>query len=866
MIVPLPVSSRCRWLRPFLFLLLVLRVVAAGINWDLPAQPAADALLVFSEKSGYLVLFSAKDLAAVRSQAVQGEHEPLEALQIILAGSNFEAVPTGQKRVVVRARPLSRLTGVVRSGPGGAGLAGATVAIEGRALVAVTGRSGHFQLNGLPAGTYTVVISAEGMQTVRVPGLVVEAGRSVELQPVTLVAEGLPPGGNGPPGLADSKPLLRLEDMVVMPSRFGVTEGLALPVATMTHEDLEILPQLGEDLYRAIGRLPGLATADFTAKFWVRGAPYEQVLARLDGATLLEPFHMKDIDGALSIIDLETVARLNLTSGGFTAEYGDRLAGVLEMETESHLAAKPHTTLGVSLTGVRATSRGSFAGGKGDWLVSGRVGYPDIALRETNTNSELKPRYYDVFAKAEYQLAPGQLLAVHLLHSGDTLEDTASDGEKLKSSYTNDYIWARWRGEFGEKLKQETVLSYAWLGWHRHGTGRIDGFLPFELSDDRKLNLADLRQDWSVLLADRWLLRTGFEVQDGDADYEYHRLRSLSVLSNGEITIQPRVIDRDPDPHRLSTAAYVALRFQPVPRLTVEPGLRFDRSYYDGAGSGWSPRFNGAYDFGRATLRLAWGRYRQEEGLQEIGVKDGESVLHPAEEAEQRVLGLETRLGARTNFRVELYQRITENPRPHGENPYNVGEPLGELMFDRVLLRPTHAEAQGVEFILESRARKTFDWSASYVLSRTEETIAGVVVPRDRDQRHAFYCDVAWHPNRQWQFTAAWQYHTGWPASGLVYSNATLSDGRVVIVTSPGPLYAERLPAYHRLDLRATRTFQLRHSTLRAFVDVFNAYGHDNVLSYSQSPQRAPDGSIIAIRQADTLFPFLPSAGLIWDF
>jgi len=326
------------------------------------------------------------------------------------------------------------------------------------------------------------------------------------------------------------------------------------------------------------------------------------------------------------------------------------------------------------------------------------------------------------------------------------------------------------------------------------------------------------------------------------------------------------VIERNPDPHRVSAGAYAALRFQAGSRLTLEPGVRFDKSDGDGAGSGWSPRINAAYDFGRATLRAAWGRYRQEQGLHEIGVKDGEMVIHPAEEAEQRVLGVETRLGARMNLRAEIYQRITDNPRPHGENPFNVGEPLGELFSDRVLLRPTHAEAEGVEVILEGHTGKTFDWSASYALSKTEQTIDGKVLPRERDQRHAFHADISYRPNPRWQFTAAWQYHSGWPTTAMNYRDQTLADGRVVIVTNPGPLYGERLPAYHRLDLRATRIFPLKHGTLRVFLDVFNAYGQENALAYSQSAHRLPDGTIITIKEVDEMFPILPSIGLIWDF
>ena len=151
------------------------------------------------------------------------------------------------------------------------------------------------------------------------------------------------------------EPPLRLAEVVVTPSRFGVTSTSTAAAASLTAEQLEVLPQLGDDLYRSITRLSGLAADDISAQFWVRGAPHGELLARLDGVDLIEPFHLKDVDGALAIVDPAVIQRLDLTTGGFAAEFGDRLAGVLIMETKSD--ARPLTALNLSLTGVGASRR-----------------------------------------------------------------------------------------------------------------------------------------------------------------------------------------------------------------------------------------------------------------------------------------------------------------------------------------------------------------------------------------------------------------------------------------------------------------------------------------------------------------------------
>src|SRR5687767_4172098 len=114
---------------------------------------------------------------------------------------------------------------------------------------------------------------------------------------------------------------VKLAEFVVTPSRYGVSEERTTAGATLTSAEIEALPQLGDDLYRSIARLPGLAADDFTAQFWVRGAPHGELLARLDGVELVEPFHLKDVDGALSIVDPQTISRLELITGGFTVDF-----------------------------------------------------------------------------------------------------------------------------------------------------------------------------------------------------------------------------------------------------------------------------------------------------------------------------------------------------------------------------------------------------------------------------------------------------------------------------------------------------------------------------------------------------------------
>ena len=168
---------------------------------------------------------------------------------------------------------------------------------------------------------------------------------------------------------------------------------------------------------------------------------------------------------------------------------------------------------------------------------------------------------------------------------------------------------------------------------------------------------------------------------------------------------------------------------------------------------------------------------------------------------------------------------------------------------------------------------------AGYVLARAEDKLDGRWIPRTLDQRHTF--NTRWHyrPNNAWEFSAGWQYQTGWPSTPMEFQVDTLGvdagesgwksctpDGciRLLVNERPGEINSRRLPAYHRMDLRATRTFQVGGGTLSAFLDIFNLYDRENMRSYDYRVE-LPSGRVIP-NVGETLLPILPSFGLTWEF
>lgn len=709
----------------------------------------------------------------------------------------------------------------------------------------------------LLAGTgYAARVSSEGK-------FYIVADRAA---PAPTVARATRPAGvAAAPAVVDSEPV-KLADYVVTPSRFGISEDLAPRAATFTHDEIARLPQLGEDVFRAIARVPGLSGSDFSAKFWVRGAANDKILTRLDGNTLIEPFHLKDLGGALSVIDLETVSRLDLITGGFTSEYGDRLAGVMLLETDRPVASRPRTTLGLSLMGARGTSRGTFADGRGAWLASLRLGYPDVSLEIANAE-ELTPRYHDAFAKVEYDLDANHTLAVSVLSSRDRLRYlNPNDSTMLASHYRDDYAWLRWQARFGAGVSADTALGVAALAWNRSTRptpGASGSNLLHNLDDQRRLDQLTLRQDWTVESGAGTLFRAGFEAARGSATYRYGSTVDSLRAVNGVAVVDRVTRDLARDADGRSFGIYAAWRQRLGEHVVAETGLRQDRQSWTGGG-GLSPRVNLAAHYGATTLRAAWGVYRQAQGLHDLPVRDGETTFQTGERATHVVLGLDRVLRPGLVARAEVFQRRVADPLAHWENLVNPLRLAGELEYDRVRLAPTAGRAQGAEASLRGTGPR-LRWSASYAWTRAEEALGGRWLPVARDQRHTVTLDGTWSPNARWDFSAAWQYRSGWPTTHFIYDTASLNNGGTLFTPRLLAPLGARLPGYHRLDLRVTRIWRGPSSTVRAFIDLFNVYGAGNVFRYDARIEGA--GTTFRItRTPQKSLPLLPSAGVQWDF
>jgi hypothetical protein len=742
------------------------------------------------------------------------------------------------------------IAGRIRAADTHAPLAGAVVIISGSSRVAQTDEQGRFTLAPLSAGSYTLLVRRIGYAPGSIRDVIVadDAAADVvgELEPA-------------PPSL-DSVLVRSATAAAASPAQLSP----ASPRAVLSRDEIEAAPQLAPDAFRALARVPGVSSSDLSAGFRVRGSPNREVLLLFDGVELYEPFHLRDFDGALSIIDPTVLGSAALNTGGFGARFGGHLAGVLELSSRDDAPTDGNTVLAASVGGLGAMHRSSFASGRGDWIVSARRGMLGTALSITGDDRGLSPHYYDAYSRLRFHPSESQEISLSVLRSGDDLRFDADDMATLQSDNTSSYAWVNWRSKLSPRLSRAAVLSYARLYWKRDGWNDGGEQPELDVSDRRTFHAIALREDWSIDAASWLHLDAGAELQRLDASYDYTRLQMRPRVLAARWVSESNDADAALAPVSHAVGMYISQRIRPVKALTLETGVRYDHRSETGVGT-VDPRASLALEVSEGTtLRASWGRYSQPQQLYELQVQDGVSQIAPPERADERSIAIERRDGSLT-LSLAAYDRRRLRINPRFINLESSIDVFPETALDRVRIAPVSGDARGIEAAASSVVG-SLRWSASYALAFNNDIVDGRRVPSAFEQRHTLHIDLDWQPSESWRVSAAWQLHSGWPVTPITFEVDSLRDGTHHIRAEYGAMNSGRLALYHRLDLRVSNERTLGIGRLSVYVDLFNAYDRDNPrgLGYTVTDWNAARADVH--KRSMSQLPLLPTVGARWVF
>ena len=665
----------------------------------------------------------------------------------------------------------------------------------------------------------------------------------------------------------ESEPI-ELEEIVVTPGKFSVQDGTDASLS-LSKEAIDLFPLIDNDVFRAAHIFPGVTSNDFSARFNLRGGEKDEIVVRLDGMELFEPYHLQDFGGAISIIDLGVVSRADLLMGGFPAEYGDKMSGVFDITTKTGNRDGFSMNLGIDLINAHALLEGPLSD-KGSWLVSARRGYADLILALMDADEDLRPQYADLYSKIAYDLTNKDKLTFNALYAwDDNFINADNDAEDLDSTYHNAMFWTKWRHFYSESVWSD-LFFFNNLAIRDRREG-IEGV------DKRDFGFLGAKGELTAHLRDTHTIQGGLEWRWSRAEYNYsvplyQQVTRQFVLNHCPDCTSPDRGEAEFDDRGWEFKGYLQDEWQLHSKLALNIGGRYLLQNYrrnDIQKYEISPRIALAVKpVENLTLRAAWGLYHQPIDLMTIPVERFVTDVGRAGGAIHYIIGAEYASGTNFMVRAEGYYKLLTNLAGQIQDfgrqtqiipPADSGHAKGFDLFGAYALSDQLTGSLGYAFLIAKASEDDLMY---------DRPLFGETFYRDFDQRHTITLNGSYQIGLRWHLNLSWRFHTGNPTTPLEHTLVLDSYGAKSCERGFGEYNTDRLPPYHSLDLRLTKTSEYKSWTLNWYVQILNLYNRSNVHERVFSEVRdEATGTLTGCEVSDEpLFPILPTLGVSATF
>ncbi|MFN7934324.1 MAG: carboxypeptidase-like regulatory domain-containing protein [Bryobacteraceae bacterium] len=700
---------------------------------------------------------------------------------------------------------------------------------------------GKALIQNLSAGTQTVS-DTKGRFSVDVPATPAQLQASCSgYRPFKMTFR-----GNGELEILLTPDTLRQSEQVtVSAGPYAVEAQNALSLAGMELRNLASV--LADDPLRAVQGLPGVnPNDDFQSQITLRGAAPHRVGVYLDGVLLHTPFHTLQADptsASLTVISSDLLERAELHASSPPAQFADRTAGAVDLWLREGDRKKFTGRGAASASNASILLEGPLRAGRGAWLISARKSYLQYIINTTSDEPSIAFGFSDVQGRASYDLSRRHMVSLTGITGRSGLDRSGAESAIgintfFQSGYTFSLVKAGSRWTPGRLLMQSNA---AWIRERFENINRARDPLA-----------GGHYNEWVANADNNWQWNENANLSFGA---NLRRMRDEGFLDRRSTA--PPLVQRI-DQYRgtgLRGGMHAVQQWQGFRgKLTLRAGGRFDRHSVNEV-SALSPQASvSLYVTPSTQVNANWGTYVQYPELNQSYSRFGRINLL-AERAVQTQLSLEQRLGERTRVRVTAYDRAD---RDLIARPMQDARMLNGRVYTGNVLAPyensLRGYARGLQFLLQRRSTNGITGWASYTYNATRmrEGVTGLRYPADFDQRHLVNLFLSYRLRPTVNLSGRWTYGSGFPVRAF-------AEG-----TNPFFLSTQRnqlrLPEYHRLDVRANKTFVKKGWHIMLFVEVINLYNRDNARF---DDVRGIDTRTRLIRLGfEQMFPIVPSAGV----
>lgn len=583
----------------------------------------------------------------------------------------------------------------------------------------------------------------------------------------------------------------------------------ATPGAALTALEVITTPGAMGDVNRALQTMPGVQNFDEGNGLYVRGGNYWETGAFINGSLFPSAVRLEAPTSTfVGTVNPFLTEKISFKSGGFGAEYGNLLSGVVALETQG----KPNTLEGTLNVGLGALSLGgSLPIGKTFGIRATATVFdldPSIRVNGSPRQFDPAPRGQDISASAIWNYREGAELKLF------AIDQTQRLGVELdQPSFSGFYSQRRRSGFAVLSLKDhigEASVQTSLSSGTSHSTD-ILGDLNVELSQP----------------STRWTSQVAYSVSEdfglvAGAEAEFTKLRVAGHKPSTFDSIAPGAdaVDVESRVTGTRTGLYLEGDWTPLPRLRVIAGGRTDRSTLTGERT-FDPRFSAAYTLTKGVqLTAATGVYHQ---VADSLFYDPALLVGapPSMRATHAIVGIQFGEGAR-QLRIEAYHKeyrdIIQFTRDRGVSQGGIGS------------------AQGLDFFAKSPlpAGLTGRVTVSLIDTHRTDPDTGILSPTPFGVRSSVTVIVERSFGPRYKAGLSWRSASGKPFTEI--TGATYDAGRQVYTPTFGSPFAAKLPEYQRLDFSMTGVAWGNKRLLTAwYLSVSDVLGRANVSDYTYS-------------------------------
>jgi len=757
-----------------------------------------------------------------------------------------------------RAQKSYAVSGTVKDAATGETLIGATIRIaEIKQSGAATNAYGFYSLSA-PQGNYTLMISFVGYASFTQP-LVLNANTQVNVS------------------LSPNNTLNEVSINAKSGHEADNIESAQMGVIRLDVKQLDNIPVIfGEkDVLKTIQLLPGIkSTGDGNTGFYVRGGGSDQNLILLDEAVVYNASHLF---GFFSTFNTDAIKDVSVYKGGMPAQYGGRMSSVLDIKMLDGNDKKFTVQGGIGLIASRLKVEGPLVKNKGSFMVSARRTYADMFLKlspdSTTRNASLY--FYDINAKANYHFDDRNTIFL----SGYFGKDVLGLKNNFETNWGNQTGTLRFNHVFNSKLFLNTSLIYSNYSYiiQSYNANR-----DFKVTS--RIRDFNLKEDLQYFISDKHTLYMGINAVR-------HSIAPGEISSSGSSSINTRAIQ---DRYGLETSAYVSDEWRPTDRLDIILGTRLSWfsligpgkiTTYDAGGAATAintysegqviktyfnpePRVSMNYKLTElSSVKASYNRNSQNIHLLANSTASTPTDLYVMSSnnikpgiSDQFSVGYFRNQANNTyEFSAEAYYKHMDNMIDYRDGSQLIGndDVESQLVYGQ-------GRAYGLELFVKKKAGRLTGW-IGYTLSKTEKRFdainSGSYFPATYDRTHDVSVVGIYKLGKRLTVSSTFVYGTG---NAVTYPQGKYRVGG--ITTFYYPLRnADRMPAYHRLDLGVTldgREHKTFHSSWT--FGLYNVYNRKNPYTITFRDNAADPSRTEAVKTS--LFGIVPSVTYNFKF